>query len=902
MRAFFEPRFGQDLSHVRVHTDGAAQQSARDVNALAYTVGPHVVFGAGRYAPGTLDGQRLLAHELTHVVQQRSYNLFNTMQRQPATPSSDPNTICYDAAGPQPSPTARDPQRHPTYEQWLASFRGLATFKSNDTIPGRTAANRFNVLGRRGRRYGDASATAADQPVPVTGRPSSGEEFIDHPTDAWVRNCLPDNLRATAYQLPADCADIAVILRHVWLAAHHRTESYNGWVVGDAAGNANQTRARGLIGGVFSGNVSAMVNPYASTAGATLTDFESVKNLLHPGDILVWEHRKTARSGRRVTASRTGGHTQTITHITRGLDGEIDDIRVLQGNQPIFSDAARAILQSRGERNTDPDSPEGERLRNLPGRRVEADDAISTHNIVDPVSLRNVWGQIDSQNTDGSVKEYTVLLAAGPPRAASRPATRRIGGLTIRRISDWFGRLRSAALSSLYGVLEAALLEARSIIDGGHTLTNSDAQAIGTNAGENVWDGARQAVGRKANDTGYESHFEPLHRMRAVIRALGGIEPHVYHGNPAAETEVRDRFTEIDSEFNLSARGGSSLSFNRRLERGGELVKVLVTGFDPFGGNPPPAGDWNPSGAAAIAMDGSEVSLGGRNKAAVEGVVYPVSFEQFDSGIVERMVSASQADAVLTVSLMDRLSPTGPVQVEQFAVGMHRLQRLQPHQLFPTESAGISSGVTQELRGVAGGGPAIIGTQADLAGIALDTEQRDRRGWVIVPKPTISSEVTFRMRSVPESVQFQAVVGITPSVRSQDVTVSDPQMLQRIIANSVRISDARGNTADIAITLGTRSFRVTILEGPGGDFLSNEVAYRTQRLLQQQGSTAVSFHTHVPPAEPAGTIVPEARGRARTTALRLARAAITRLVTTLRNIVRAVATRVLAQRHQSSGP
>lgn len=69
-RAFFEPRFGEDLSHVRVHTDGMASRSAREVNALAYTVGPHVVFGAGRYEPGTFQGQRLLAHELTHVLQQ----------------------------------------------------------------------------------------------------------------------------------------------------------------------------------------------------------------------------------------------------------------------------------------------------------------------------------------------------------------------------------------------------------------------------------------------------------------------------------------------------------------------------------------------------------------------------------------------------------------------------------------------------------------------------------------------------------------------------------------------------------------------------------------------------------------------------------------------------------------
>jgi Domain of unknown function (DUF4157) len=81
-RAFFEPRFGQDLSHVRVHTDQEAQQSARAVNALAYTVGSHVVFGAERYAPATTDGQRLLAHELAHVVQQSHAGL--ALQRQDA--------------------------------------------------------------------------------------------------------------------------------------------------------------------------------------------------------------------------------------------------------------------------------------------------------------------------------------------------------------------------------------------------------------------------------------------------------------------------------------------------------------------------------------------------------------------------------------------------------------------------------------------------------------------------------------------------------------------------------------------------------------------------------------------------------------------------------------------------
>ena len=72
-RSFVEPRFGVDFSQVRVHTDGLAQQSAREINAHAYTVGSHVVFGAGHYATDTVGGKHLLAHELTHVLQQRGH-------------------------------------------------------------------------------------------------------------------------------------------------------------------------------------------------------------------------------------------------------------------------------------------------------------------------------------------------------------------------------------------------------------------------------------------------------------------------------------------------------------------------------------------------------------------------------------------------------------------------------------------------------------------------------------------------------------------------------------------------------------------------------------------------------------------------------------------------------------
>jgi hypothetical protein len=81
-RAFMEPRFGQDFGGVRVHADSAAAKSAESVNAQAYTVENHVAFSANQYAPSTTSGKALLAHELTHVVQQAGDAV--GLQRRPA--------------------------------------------------------------------------------------------------------------------------------------------------------------------------------------------------------------------------------------------------------------------------------------------------------------------------------------------------------------------------------------------------------------------------------------------------------------------------------------------------------------------------------------------------------------------------------------------------------------------------------------------------------------------------------------------------------------------------------------------------------------------------------------------------------------------------------------------------
>jgi len=85
-RAFFEPRFGHAFDRVRIHTDAHAAESARAVNALAYTVGHNIVFGAGQYKPDTSEGRRLIAHELTHVVQQGAAHVLKPSSEQPPHP------------------------------------------------------------------------------------------------------------------------------------------------------------------------------------------------------------------------------------------------------------------------------------------------------------------------------------------------------------------------------------------------------------------------------------------------------------------------------------------------------------------------------------------------------------------------------------------------------------------------------------------------------------------------------------------------------------------------------------------------------------------------------------------------------------------------------------------------
>lgn len=119
VRDFFEPRFGYDFSGVRVHTDTTAAESAHAINALAYTSGEDIVFGAGQFTPDNATGQRLLAHELTHTIQQTGGRPL--VSRSTDTAASN-HAIAPDSAGPISRTSTPSIQRLPSAEDIVDSL------------------------------------------------------------------------------------------------------------------------------------------------------------------------------------------------------------------------------------------------------------------------------------------------------------------------------------------------------------------------------------------------------------------------------------------------------------------------------------------------------------------------------------------------------------------------------------------------------------------------------------------------------------------------------------------------------------------------------------------------------------------------------------------------------------
>lgn len=762
-------------------------------------------------------------------------------EQQPVTPPQQEEPAC----------AVIEPEDCPTYERWLRNFTALPTY---------TSSTGHQVIGPAEappQTATDPTAQPGQRRPPVLHRRQQylpTDRFIDGPTQEWVQNNLPPNLVETAYQLPSDCADIAVILRHVWLAAHHRVELYHGWVCGSRTGQARSSDIERLIvDEVYTGNVQGIVNPYTDEQGNRLLSFDELQRVLHPGDILVWKH------------PGVGGHTHTVIEVRR-QENLVTEITALQGNQPIGRSRAEQLraqdLQAQAQlpRAARRPTPSVGQLRAAPGRRIEESSV--------PIPRGNTRGRWEWP--DG-----TWLVAAGPPAAAPRPQPqRRRGQPTIRRLTDWVTPLQRVDIDHLESTFESALLEARATVESRREVSDDDARLVGQAAGESL-----RRLTSESGDLGEVSQLQRLRRLRAQIRALRE------DSNVPATTAV---FNLIDESLAAAARGVSSIDFTRaQVSPSNRIVDFLVTGFDPFNVSdsrqPARPNDWNPSGAAALALDQQTIDVESNLKAAVEGVVLPVDFEEFRSGIVESIVSQHpEAEAIITVSLDTGISPTGPVDIEQFAVGVHRL------------SNDISEAVPG-APGSPGNGPAIIESTAPVSEIAAETARPAGGGQAAVQEPTVDTKIRFEFANDRIANVALTALGLPPQPASGGlVTIEDVNALHQIINTMRRAPDPR--SPGIVFTAGGLSFAANIVGGPGGSYLSNEVSYRVLRQLAASGRQQTpSFHVHTPHGIdtptgeiPRGETAPEAQS-----VISQARSAVTTLVATLTQIIKSVARRIV---------
>jgi hypothetical protein len=191
-RAFMEARFGHDFSGIRIHSDRRAAESAQALNALAYTHGRNIVFGAGEYSPGSSSGRRLIAHELTHVLQQ---------SQTAASPRAPGETIAAPQAGGAPAAAVRP----------LGSPAGDAVIQrqaANPKRPAKPATKRTPVV-EDGQRLGSGQmhkseflAALRDRLLQVTdaelapvGRSAKGCPYILRTIEYYASRPLKELLR-----------------------------------------------------------------------------------------------------------------------------------------------------------------------------------------------------------------------------------------------------------------------------------------------------------------------------------------------------------------------------------------------------------------------------------------------------------------------------------------------------------------------------------------------------------------------------------------------------------------------------------------------------------------------------------------------------------------------------------
>lgn len=351
-RAFMEPRFGHDFSRVRVHADAQAAKSARAVNALAYTVGRDIAFSEGSFAPTTVSGKQLLAHELVHTMQQgkgvhASRSVLNISQP-------------HDAAEQEADLAVAKIDRKESFVQPSNHVATLARRQPDAGASPSADAGTASASAKCALNTPKDCATYEDwlDTFPATSFAASvgSDKEITHSMPADLVGLISGKLHASG-GLP-DCADVALVLRHYYLKS--RGQSFTFMV-----GRDKKTALTYTLGKATSDKEARVCMLGTGTesfqetrSGFALVNFykEKGKNILNlktllskglkPGDMFVWKRLASIKGNFQ-------GHAQTVQTVsppkldpkhpkTVTQDGFI---AVVQGN--MHEGQGKGVLQQR---------------------------------------------------------------------------------------------------------------------------------------------------------------------------------------------------------------------------------------------------------------------------------------------------------------------------------------------------------------------------------------------------------------------------------------------------------------------------------------------------------------------------------------------------------------------------
>lgn len=727
VRAFMEPRFGQDFSGVRVHTDESAAHSADALQARAYTLGRDIVFGAGRFQPQTMDGRELIAHELTHVVQQSGAPA--SPMRAALTHVAEAGSAVESEAEAIGARVASGATAGPIVQRAMSG----ALHRAPGAPPKRivkvevdqATSQRCTVTYKDGTVESDECSTGKghccfDESAGEGGVCSAGGSKADG------SNCTPvGNFQITA-KVPKTSGGV-----ELWsqfednrsIALH----DYDPFVTGKPLSHGCVRLHRPMAQKIF--DLAPVGTPVV------------VKNLAQP------RCSEPTLQAEWMGDFRDAGKTPP--------DGEpIDPVSKKKRTAAELAERARERRSIATERKA---------LRSALGVDDAGLDAVIA-------KLRPATGDLKNMSAPGASQALlNAIPRCVPTRTTEEARVQDAKTAGVATVPSQLPALTSGLAKS------TSLARAKTLVDG-----------IGTQ----LWSDATARAQSATPDTDDRVLYWARLQMTEAIRQFSA--PWLGKLNPDETRRARQSL--LDS-FEKSSRGMTGVSF---ANVDAATKRILVSGFDPFalGIN---VRQGNPSGAAALALDGVQLSSGGVN-ARVESVVFPVRFADFDVGVVEStfrpfLTGDRPVDLIMTISM----GGSADFELERFA-GRRRSTR------FPDNV------------GAFGSPPPVKGVSQEIPNIGPGDEF-----------------LTTNMLQGSKQQRTPALEAMQQRLGRKDPLTGEREVEEILPGQTVSTRSKGGPTPGS-----------TAVEGSGGGFLSNEIFYRTSLLRSQTGAATQVIHLHTP--------------------------------------------------------